>query len=319
MDKPDPPGEKQSGHRLLGALAVLAVAGSLVALYSMAAPAKPDTAGVDLAAQDSGLGLPALPALGAVQQAAPPAAPQQQQQAAQPAGHAAASPKAATKTVDMMGYKFTPAALTVSVGDTVTWTNHDQAPHNVVVTDGPEKFTSPLLQAGQSFSYTFGKAGTYSYYCSVHPDMTAKVTVTGGGTTPPTTDPPTTHPTDPTTPAPPASCVPKAALQPLIEHIRAAHLQTSPITQVTEILNTDQYVKTHTVLLDQMLLPVFNGSADQAVKDALAPLIAHIKAAHLETSLFTQLTELLNVDQYVKTHTVMLEQVLNPLLNQATC
>ncbi|MFD1050619.1 plastocyanin/azurin family copper-binding protein, partial [Kibdelosporangium lantanae] len=240
-----------------------------------------------------------------------------QQQAAQPAGHAAASPKAAAKNVEMMGYKFTPATLTVAVGDTVTWTNHDQAPHNVVVTDGPEKFTSPLLQTGQSFTYTFAKAGTYSYYCSVHPDMTAKVTVTGGGgTTPPTTDPPTS---DPTTPAPPTSCVPKAALQPLIDHIRSAHLETSPVTQVTEILNTDQYVKTHTVLLDQMLLPVFNGSADQAVKDALAPLIAHIRAAHLETSLFTQLTELLNVDQYVKTHTVMLEQVLTPLLNQATC
>lgn len=313
MEKPDPPGERRSTNRLLGLLAVLAIAGSLGALFFLASPARTDAKQVDLAAQDSGL---ALPVVGAVQQAAQPAAPQQQQQAAAPA-----HTMKATKTVDMMGYKFSPAELTVNVGDAVTWTNHDQAPHNVVISDGPEKFTSPLLQTGQSFTYTFAKPGTYSYYCSVHPDMTAKVTVTGGGTPPPTTNPPTTNPptSDPTTPAPPASCVPKAALQPLIDHVRAAHLQTSPITQVTEILNTDQYVKTHTVLLDQMLLPVFNGSGDQAVKDALSPLIAHIKAAHLEESLFQQVTDLLNVDQYIKTHTVMLEQVLTPLLNQATC
>jgi plastocyanin len=313
MDKPDPPGEERSPSRVLGALALLAVAGSLYALFTLATPARTDSAEVGLAAQDNGLALPALPVLGAPQQVAQ--APAAQQMAAQPQ---AAQPMAA-KTVEMTGYKFVPADLTVNVGDMVTWTNHDSAPHNVVVTEGPEKFTSPLIQQGQSFTYMFAKAGTYSYYCSVHPDMTAKVTATGGTTPPPptTTPPPPTGP--PTAPAPPASCVPKAALQPFLDHVRAAHLQTSPLTQVTEILNTDQYVKTHTVMLDQMLVPIFNGSADKAVQDALAPLIAHIKAAHLETSLFTQITELLNVDQYIKTHTVMLEQVLTPLLDQATC
>src|SRR4051794_29290218 len=126
MEKPDPPGTKRPAHGLLGALAVLAVAGSLVALFSMATPASGGAPSVDLAAQDNGLALPALPALpalGAVGQAAQPAQPQQQQPAAaQPAGHT----MAATKTVDMMGYKFVPADLTVAVGDTVTWTNHDQ-------------------------------------------------------------------------------------------------------------------------------------------------------------------------------------------------
>ncbi|RSM90428.1 copper-binding protein [Kibdelosporangium aridum] len=312
MDKPDPPGERTTYRgRLLGALAVVAIAGSLFALFTLAAPVRTDPAPaqVGLAAQNDALAVPELPALAAPLQAAP----------VQAAAPAAAQP-AATKTVEIMGYKYTPAELTIAVGDTVTWTNHDSAPHNVVVTDGPEKFTSPLLQQGQTYTYTFSKAGTYSYFCSVHPDMTAKVTVTGGSTPPPTTQPPTSPPTTPPpTTTPPAKCVPKAALEPFIAHVRAAHLQTSPLTQVTETLNTDQYIKTHTVMLDQMLVPIVDGTTSKAVTDALNPLITHIRAAHLQTSLFTQLTELLNADQYIKTHTVMLDQVLTPLLSQAAC
>ncbi|MDT7798952.1 MAG: hypothetical protein QOI78_2385, partial [Actinomycetota bacterium] len=53
--------------------------------------------------------------------------------------------------------------------------------------------------------------------------------------------------------------------------------------------------------------------------DTLAPIVAHIKSAHLETSLGQQVTDLLNLDQYIKTHTVWLESVLTPLLDQATC
>ncbi|SMC62064.1 cupredoxin domain-containing protein [Kibdelosporangium aridum] len=312
MDKPDPPDERVTYRgRLLGALALVAIAGSLFALFTLAAPVRTDStpAQVGLAAQNDALAVPELPALAAPAQAAP----------VQAAAPATAQP-AAAKTVEIMGYKYMPADLTIAVGDTVTWTNHDSAPHNVVVTDGPEKFTSPLLQQGQTYTYTFSKAGTYSYFCSVHPDMTAKVTVTGGSTPPPTTQPPTSPPTTaPPTTAPPAKCVPKAALEPFIAHVRAAHLQTSPLTQVTEILNTDQYVKTHTVMLDQMLVPIVDGTTSKAVTDALNPLITHIRAAHLQTSLFTQLTELLNADQYIKTHTVMLDQVLTPLLSQAAC
>jgi amicyanin len=198
MEKADPPAR----GRLLGAVAILAVAGALFALFTLASPAGsgPAPAQVGLAAQDNGP-LPALPALGA------PAAEQQQ-----PAAQAAAVQPAATKTVEIMGYKYTPADLTIAVGDTVTWTNHDSAPHNVVVTSGPEKFTSPMLQTGQSYTYTFSKAGTYSYYCSVHPDMTAKVTATGGTTpptTPPTTQPPTTPPPRPRQPSRPRPVCPK--------------------------------------------------------------------------------------------------------------
>jgi amicyanin len=77
----------------------------------------------------------------------------------------------------MSGYAYGPAQATVKVGDTITWTNHDQAPHDAVVTAGPAQFRSPLLSTGQSWSFTFSQPGTYSYYCSVHPDMRAQVVV----------------------------------------------------------------------------------------------------------------------------------------------
>jgi len=239
----------------------------------------------------------------------------------------AAAPTAA-KTVEIMGYKYSPASLSVAVGDTVTWTNHDTAPHNVVVTDGPEKFTSPTLQQGQTFSHTFTKAGNYSYYCSVHPDMKASVKVEGSGTPPtssPTSVPPSSTPTSspphtmpPTTPGG-GSCVPKGVLQPIIDHVKAAHLQTSPGQQVQDILNLDQYIKTHTVWLETVLAPLLDGSADKVVADTLAPIVAHLKSAHLETSPGQQVADLLNLDQYIKTHTVWLETVLTPLLDQASC
>jgi plastocyanin len=76
-------------------------------------------------------------------------------------------------TVD--NFSFAPAMTTVAVGTTVTWTNHDDIPHNVVSPD--EKFKSPVLDTDQSFSHTFAATGTYTYYCSIHPRMTGQVVV----------------------------------------------------------------------------------------------------------------------------------------------
>jgi len=84
---------------------------------------------------------------------------------------------AASQAVMMEGYAYSPATLTVRSGDTVTWTNHDQAPHDVVTTSAPVAIKSPMLSQGQSFSYTFTTPGTYSYYCSIHPDMRATIVV----------------------------------------------------------------------------------------------------------------------------------------------
>jgi amicyanin len=89
---------------------------------------------------------------------------------------------AATSQVAMQNYAFSPASLTVHVGDTVTWTQHDTAPHNVVTTSAPVAISGPQLSQGQTWSYTFSQAGTYSYYCTVHPDMRAQVVVLAAAT-----------------------------------------------------------------------------------------------------------------------------------------
>lgn len=84
---------------------------------------------------------------------------------------------AATQQVHMSGYTYGPATLTIKVGDTVTWTNHDQAPHDAVTTAGPAQLRSPMLATGQTWSFTFTAPGTYSYYCSIHPDMRGQIIV----------------------------------------------------------------------------------------------------------------------------------------------
>lgn len=92
-------------------------------------------------------------------------------------GLGAAPAHAAAYTVTIKQYQFGSGALTVQQGDTVTWVNQDEAPHDVVVTSGPATFRSPMLQKGQRWSYTLSAPGTYSYVCSVHPDMHGTLTV----------------------------------------------------------------------------------------------------------------------------------------------
>src|ERR1700733_1836651 len=78
------------------------------------------------------------------------------------------SPKAAEVKID--NFSFGPATVTVAVGSTLTWTNHDDIPHMVVSTD--KAFKSKVLDTDEKYSYTFAKAGTYPYFCSIHPKMT---------------------------------------------------------------------------------------------------------------------------------------------------
>jgi plastocyanin len=82
---------------------------------------------------------------------------------------------AAAAEVKIDNFSFTPQTLTVAVGTTVTWTNRDDIPHTVVSTDGV--FKSKVRDTDEKFSYTFTKAGTYPYFCSVHPKMTGKIVV----------------------------------------------------------------------------------------------------------------------------------------------
>ena len=84
-------------------------------------------------------------------------------------------PSAANEEVKIDNFSFGPQTLTVPIGATVTWTNRDDIPHTVVSTDGV--FRSKVRDTDEKFSYTFAKAGTYPYYCSVHPKMTGKIVV----------------------------------------------------------------------------------------------------------------------------------------------
>jgi plastocyanin len=72
-------------------------------------------------------------------------------------------------------FSFAPATATIPVGTTVTWTNRDDIPHNVVSPE--QKFKSQVLDTNEKFSHTFAVAGTYKYYCSIHPRMTGQVVV----------------------------------------------------------------------------------------------------------------------------------------------
>ena len=106
-------------------------------------------------------------------------------------GVGAGTAGAAPVSVVIEHYAFGTSQLSVTVGDTVTWTNNDTAGHDVTsVGSGPLK--SPLLSKGQSFSQTFAAAGTFRYTCTVHPDMAGSVVVKAAAT--PTSLAPTTSP-----------------------------------------------------------------------------------------------------------------------------
>jgi plastocyanin len=76
-------------------------------------------------------------------------------------------------TID--NFTFVPAELTVSVGTTVTWDNHDDIPHSVV--EKNKLFRSKALDTEESYSFTFAQAGTYDYFCGLHPHMVGKIIV----------------------------------------------------------------------------------------------------------------------------------------------
>lgn len=85
----------------------------------------------------------------------------------------------ATNEVEIEDYSFMPGAITVKVGTKVTWTNKDSVRHDVVAdTESNDAPNGPLLAKGESYSFTFTKAGTYSYHCSPHPYMKGTVIVT---------------------------------------------------------------------------------------------------------------------------------------------
>lgn len=89
---------------------------------------------------------------------------------------ATSNDKSATPVeVKIDNFSFSPATITVPAGTAVRWTNRDDIPHTVVSDD--KQFKSGPLDTDDQFTYIFSKPGSYMYFCSIHPKMTAKIIV----------------------------------------------------------------------------------------------------------------------------------------------
>ena len=103
--------------------------------------------------------------------------------ATSPAAVGTKARKAASASVNAGDFFFSSASVTIAVGDTVTWHNSGQAPHNATGNNGT--FSTGTIEPGSSASHTFNSAGTFSYICTIHPNMTGTVRVlsasSGGG------------------------------------------------------------------------------------------------------------------------------------------
>lgn len=80
-----------------------------------------------------------------------------------------------TNQVVIENFSFAPATLTVKAGTKVTWINRDDVPHTVNEND--KRFKSGTMDTDDQFSYTFSSAGTFSYFCALHPKMTGQIIV----------------------------------------------------------------------------------------------------------------------------------------------
>jgi plastocyanin len=80
-----------------------------------------------------------------------------------------------TNEVWIQGMAFSPSTITVNAGTTITWTNKDAVSHTVTSSSG--LFNSGNISTNVTYSFKFSTAGSYSYYCAIHPSMTATVVV----------------------------------------------------------------------------------------------------------------------------------------------
>lgn len=279
----------------------------------------------------------------------PDAAPKTVPQGVKTLNVADAAAVAATSagTIEIKNYAFAPASATVAVGTKVTWVNEDTVPHTVTSKSGPASFDSGQIASGASYSAIFETPGTYSYYCIDHPQMVATITVTGSGgggggspSAPPSGAPSTpaggggsgggSPSASPTGGMSMPSSTPDSSggvlgstgsgggcaslsqvLLPLLQHIDTTHLGESPGQQAQDLLNLNQYVLTHTTLVENMLIPAWN-SANRITTGLLVPLLQHVDTTHLGESPGQQVNDLLNLDQYVLTHTTLIENMIIP-------
>lgn len=216
---------------------------------------------------------------------------------------AAAAPSSSHVSVQIQNYAFSPAALTVSAGTTVTWTNDDTAPHTVTVSSGPVTFSSPQLQKGQSFSYTFTKVGGYKYYCAVHPDMIATVQVVAAAAAAPTTAAPAPATTSAAAPAKHATHKSKHKKK----HKKHTTVAPAPAPAPAAVPAAPAPSSEPTMDMGS------SATCDGAFA-ALNLFLQHVYAGHLSESPSQQVADITNIDQYVKTHTVLVSGILGDLI-----
>lgn len=89
---------------------------------------------------------------------------------------AAGSARADEIKIDIAEYLYKPGTVSVPVGTKVTWVNHDEVPHTVA--DRDKRFRSGALDTDETYAFTFTEAGTFQYFCTLHPTMVATLTVT---------------------------------------------------------------------------------------------------------------------------------------------
>jgi len=138
-------------------------------------------------------------------QAVPPAPPAEAAAVAQTRTPPRAR-SAAAHTATIADFAFRPGSITVTAGETISWTNDDAAPHTATADDG--SFDTGQLAEGASGSHTFTTAGTFAYHCAIHPSMHGTVTVVaaaGSGRSGTAAPAPTPAPATPPTSAPPTA------------------------------------------------------------------------------------------------------------------
>ncbi|MGA2924610.1 MAG: cupredoxin family copper-binding protein [Solirubrobacteraceae bacterium] len=151
-------------------------------------------------ARDGAPNRPARRPRAAIQAAAPRARPAGRQRGA-PAGDPG---------VAIADFDFSPGTTTIHVGDTVTWTNGGPSSHTATARDG--SFNTGVLKKGASASHTFTAAGTFSYFCEIHPFMHGTIVVLAAVSKPSTAAPSTAAPSTPASAATSASTTPATAL-----------------------------------------------------------------------------------------------------------
>ncbi|MGQ0846120.1 MAG: cupredoxin domain-containing protein [Sporichthyaceae bacterium] len=323
----------------------------------------------------TGLLLTSVGPASAAQQASNPTAPGYVQPAAvsNTIVFNAPTAKAAGAKMDIEKNTFLVKDLKVALGETVTWTNKDKAPHSINVTKGPEKFDSPLFKQGESWSHTFTKAGAYDYYCAVHPDMVAMVTVDEKAAKPakksaksakPAAEPggaamdndrnatansdnahagmghgDAAKPSAPhqdndkssaapgtsdngaaqAAPSYPTAADPvSGAVDPFVKHFEVAHGQRTAAGQVQDIVEADSWAKSHQALVRTMVDYEIGKQSVVGTAPMVSTFMQHMDAAHFNTSPMEQASAISNFDSWNKSHLAMFRVMFDPIVGKSS-